>query len=60
MPHDAVIPNALAALNARCVYKWYEPTRWYAMYYGLPNAKTLLRESIAFSKQACANNPHNL
>lgn len=60
LPKDAEMPNTLAALCARCAYKWYDPTRWYAMWYGLPPWRTLLKESVELSKRAVENDPKNL
>lgn len=61
LPEDAELPNTLAALCGRCTYRWYEPTRWYAkLFYGLPDAKTLRRQSIELSQRAVKNDPANL
>ncbi|CAD2213007.1 hypothetical protein AGDE_07088 [Angomonas deanei] len=60
MPSDPDIPNALGALCARCAYHWYEPSRLYSLFYGLPSRKVLLDQSIQYHKKACENDPNNL
>lgn len=60
MPDDAELPNALAALNARSAYKWHDPTRWYARWYGVPPEREALRKSIELSLVATKNDPQNL
>ncbi|KPA81499.1 putative mitochondrial hypothetical protein [Leptomonas pyrrhocoris] len=60
LPTDAEIPNTLGALCARCSFRWYDPSRLYAWYYGLPNTRTLREMSVRFHKKAAENDPKNL
>lgn len=60
MPEDAEMPNALGALCARCVYRWYDPTTLYAMYYGLPAKRELQHMAIEYHTQACKKDPKSL
>lgn len=60
LPTDAEIPNTLGALCARCSFRWYDPSRLYAWYYGLPPTRKLRELSIDFHRKACENDPKNL
>ncbi|CBH16103.1 uncharacterized protein TEOVI_000813700 [Trypanosoma equiperdum] len=60
LPTDADIPNALGALSARCAYVWYNPTRLYARWCGVPGWKELWAKSVQLHKRAVENDPANL
>ncbi|CBZ26302.1 conserved hypothetical protein [Leishmania mexicana MHOM/GT/2001/U1103] len=60
LPTDAEIPNTLGALCARCCFRWYDPSRAYAWFYGLPTTRRLRELSVDFHKKACENDPKNL
>ncbi|KAG5488866.1 hypothetical protein JIQ42_00484 [Leishmania sp. Namibia] len=60
LPTDAEIPNTLGALCARCSFRWYDPSRVYAWFYGLPPTRRLRELSVEFHKKACENDPKNL
>ncbi|GET93540.1 hypothetical protein, conserved [Leishmania tarentolae] len=60
LPTDAEIPNTLGALCARCCFRWYDPSRVYAWFYGLPKTRRLRELSVEFHRKACENDPKNL
>ncbi|KAL7707559.1 hypothetical protein N2W54_007463 [Lotmaria passim] len=60
LPSDAEIPNTLGAMCARCSFRWYDPSRLYAWYYGLPSTRKLREMSVEFHKKAVKNDPKNL
>ncbi|ORC90382.1 uncharacterized protein TM35_000081800 [Trypanosoma theileri] len=60
LPRDPDMPNALGALCGRCAYKWYDPTRLYAMWCGVPGWKALWAKSIELHKKAVENDPKSL
>ncbi|KAG5490599.1 hypothetical protein JKF63_00720 [Porcisia hertigi] len=60
LPTDAEIPNTLGAVCARCAFRWYDPSRVYAWYYGLPPTRKLRELSVEFHKMACENDPKSL
>nr|CCC94079.1 unnamed protein product [Trypanosoma congolense IL3000] len=60
LPKDADIPNALGGLCARCAYVWYNPTRLYARWCGVPCWKDLWTKSVELHKRAVENDPKSL